>query len=122
MIKATMYFAYGNDARPGLTAKTTFAATLSGERTSTTRFPRWPGHDRWLQAQPGDTIRFYEDRDMRGRYVDVVITEKRFIDLARCGEDEIEQWSKAEGWSKAAGRGFGRQYGAGLQVRFRKAS
>jgi hypothetical protein len=46
MLKATMYFSYGRDARSGLKSTTTFDAILAGERSSTTRFPSWPGYER----------------------------------------------------------------------------
>lgn len=120
MIKASMYFSYGRDGRNGIVSRTTFEAILAGERTSTTRFPAWPGHSRYEALKVGDTIRFFADRDMKGRYVDVVVTElPRPIDLARCSEPEIEAWSIAEGWSVGAGRGYGRRYGVGLQIRYR---
>lgn len=120
MIKASMYFAYGRDARPGLSAATTFEAILRGERTSTTRFPNWPGHARWVQARPGDVVRFYEDRAMQGRFVDCVITAvPAEIDLANCDAETLAAWSQAEGWSEKAGRGYGQRYGRGVQVRYR---
>ena len=120
MLKATMYFSYGRDARSGLNSKTTFDAILAGERSSTTRFPAWPGYERWRDLKVGDQVRFYADRDMKGRYVDVTVTEvPRVIDLAQCSEAEHAAWSEAEGWSEAAGRGYGRKYGPGLQIRYR---
>ncbi len=120
MIKASMYFAYGRDARPGLTSATTFEAILRGERTSTTRFPAWPGHERWKGMKPGDVVRFYEDKTMQGRFVDCVITAvPSEIDLAHCPQADLAAWSQAEGWSESAGRGYGRRYGKGLQVRYR---
>lgn len=122
MMKASMYFAYGRDARPGLRTRTTFEAILAGERTSTTRFPAWPGHERWARVKPGDRVRFYEDREMRGRFVDCIVTDPpRPIDLAECDAPSLAAWSQAEGWSEAAGRGYGRRYGVGLQVRYRRA-
>lgn len=120
-LKASMYFAYGRDARPGLRSRTTFEAVLAGERTSTTRFPQWPGHARWTTLQPGDVIRFYADRAMTGRWVDVEVESVSTIDLSTCGDKELEAWSASEGWSASAGRSFGRRYGRGLQVRYRKA-
>jgi hypothetical protein len=121
MIKASMYFAYGRDARPGLAARTTFEAILAGERTSTTRFPAWPGHERWARIKPGDAVRFYEDRAMQGRFVDCVVTAPpAAIDLATCDAATLAAWSQAEGWSESAGRGYGRRYGSGLQIRYRR--
>src|SRR3990170_751222 len=120
MLKATMYFSYGRDARSGLNLKTTFDAILASERNSTTRFPSWPGYERWKALKVGDHVRFYADRDMKGRYVDVTVTEvPRIIDLAQCSEAELAAWSQAEGWSKSAGRGYVRKYGPGLQIRYR---
>jgi len=122
MIKASMYFAYGRDARPGLRSRSTFEAILAGERTSTTRFPAWPGYERWKGLKAGDSVRFFEDREMRGRFVDVVVTDTpKEIDLASCSQAAISGWSLAEGWSESAGRGYGRKYGPGLQIRYRVA-
>jgi hypothetical protein len=56
-----------------------------------------------------------------GEHIDVIVESKQIIDLARCSDAEVEEWSHIEGWSPAAGREFGRRYGAGLQIRFRKA-
>lgn len=117
-IKATMYFAYGRNARTEIRSKTTFQAILAGERTSTTRFPSWPGYERWQNAKAGDLVRFYEDRNMKGRFVDVTIDSVRDIDLSSCSDAELEAWSQAEGWSPAHGRQIGRQRGSGLQVRY----
>jgi hypothetical protein len=67
----------------------------------------------------GDQVRFYADRDMRGRYVDVTVTEvPKVTDLAKCSEADLAAWSEAEGWSRAAGRRYGGQYGPGLQIRY----
>lgn len=121
-IKASMYFSFGRSRREGVRSATTFAAILAGERTSTTRFASWPGHARWLAAREGDVVRFFEDRDMRGASVDVVVTAPPVeVDLATCDEATLEAWSLAEGWSPAAGRDFGRRNGRGLQVRYRLA-
>lgn len=120
MLHASMYFRFGRDARPEVTAATTFDAILAGQRTATTRFPAWPGHARWLALAPGDRVTFYADRDMRGRSVVCEITHPPLaIDLATCGEAEIETWSQREGWTVSAGRGFGRRYGSGTQIRYR---
>jgi hypothetical protein len=83
MLQASMYFAYAGKQRPGIRARTTFEAILLGERTGTTRFPCWPGHARWLAAEPGDRIRFFADRDMRGEHIDVIVESKRIIDPGR---------------------------------------
>lgn len=122
MLSSGMYFSYGNDARAGITSKTTFDAILAGERTSTTRFPSWPQFNAYRALKVGDKIRFFADRSMKGRSIDVVVTElPREIDLARCSSAELDAWSAAEGWSAASGRGYGRRYGIGLQIRYRRA-
>lgn len=120
MLISGMYFGYGNDARPGIQSKTTFDAILAGERTSTTRFPSWPQFNAYRDLKVGDRLRFFADRSMKERSVDVIVTElPREIDLARCSQAELEAWSAAEGWSEASGRGYGRRFGVGLQIRYR---
>src|SRR3546814_9612154 len=79
-------------------------------RTSTTRFPAWGGYKRWEEMKPGETVRFYEDREMKGRFVDVRVKNVEPIDLAKCGDERLEAWSKAECWSRNAGRGYGTKY------------
>lgn len=120
-IKASMYFAYGRDARPEIRSRTTFDAILAGERTSTTRFPAWPGYQRWTTLKAGERVRFYADREMRGRFVDVIIDKVEPINLATCSDDRLEAWSKSEGWTPAHGRATGKRYGAGLQIHYRLA-
>ncbi|QAY80334.1 hypothetical protein [Sphingosinicella sp. BN140058] len=114
-----MYFAYRGDARRDIRSLTTFEAILAGERTSTTRYPDWPGYGRWERLQPGEHVRFFEDRHMTGRFVDVVVDSIEPINLATCPAERLEAWSKAEGWSPAYGRRSGRQHGPGLQIRYR---
>ena len=116
--KASMYFKFGRDRRSGISSVSTFDAILAGERTSTTRFPAWGGYSRWEAMKPGETVRFFEDKEMRGRFVDVRVTGVEPIDLARCAPDRLEDWSKAEGWSPEAGRGYGQKFGAGVQIRY----
>jgi hypothetical protein len=113
---ATMYFSFGKNARTGLSAKTTFDAVVTGERTSTTRFLAWPGAARYQRLNKGDLIQFFEDREMRGRSVVVAVDLVRQIDLGELDEVQLEAWSKAEGWSVSAARGFGAKYGRGVQV------
>src|SRR3546814_435032 len=115
-VQASMYFKYGRDRRTGVSSESTFDAIVSGERTSTTRFPAWGGYKRWEEMKPGETVRFYEDREMKGRFVDVRVKNVEPIDLAKCGDERLEAWSKAEGWSPNAGRGYGTKYGPGVQV------
>jgi hypothetical protein len=120
MLISGMYFSYGRDARPGMRTSTTFDAILAGERTSTTRFASWPQFSAYRDLKVGDRLRFFADRSMKGRSVDVVVTElPREIDLARCSQAELEAWSAAEGWSASSGRGYGRRYGVGVQIRYR---
>lgn len=117
-IKASMYFAFAGQKRSGIASDTTFEAINAGERTSTTRFQAWGGYDRWKTLTPGDVVRFYADREMRGEKIDVVVLGVREVDLRSMPSDQLEEWSKAEGWSPQAGRDFGGKYGVGLQVRY----
>lgn len=117
-IKASMYFSFGRARRPGVEAKTTFEAILSGERTSTTRFDNWRGSDRWGRLKEGAVVRFYEDKEMQGRFVDVRVTGVERIDLKAASDARVEEWSKAEGWSTDAAREYGRKNDAGWQVRY----
>lgn len=117
-MRGTMYFSYGASRRRGVSAATTFEGILSGERTSTTRFDTWRGSDRWGDLKAGAVVRFFEDKEMNGRFVDVRVTGVDRIDLAKCSEQRLEEWSKAEGWSPQAGRNFGNKDGAGWQVRY----
>ena len=115
-IEAGLWFPYGRAKRAGITAKTTFDAVLLGERTSTTRFARWPGHDAWVRAVPGDLVGFHDRQDRTGRRLVVRVTSVEPIDLARCSEEALEAWSKREGWSPAKGRAFGIELGRALWV------
>lgn len=116
-IEAGLWFAYGRSSRPGVTARTTFDAVLVGQRTSTTRFRRWPGHDAWARARPGDLVRFHERRDRSGRSLVVRIASVSPLDLSRCSPEELEAWSLAEGWSTEYGRARGRELGPALWIR-----
>lgn len=117
-LRASMYFAYQGQKRPEVGSDTTFDAIKAGERTSTTRFPEWPGYDRWKTLEPGSVVRFYADKEMRGEKVDVVVLGVKEVDLARMSPAQMEGWSKAEGWSEAHGRDLGRRHGTGLQIRY----
>src|SRR3546814_2811027 len=55
---------------------------------------------------------------MKGRFGDVRVKNVEPIDLAKCGDERLEAWSKAEGWSPNAGRGYGTKYGPGVQVHY----
>lgn len=116
-LEATMYFAYGRDARPGFTPKSTFEAILEGQRTSTTRFKAWGGMERWEQLKQGDEVRFFADKDKSGPSVLVKVAGVRRVDLKSMSEPEIEAWSQAEGWSKEHGRKIGAR-GEAVQIRY----
>ena len=116
-MRASMYFSYGRDRRPGVEAASTFEAILSGERTSTTRFDSWNGSDRWGRLGAGAVVRMFEDKEMKGRFVDVRIASVERLDLGRASPERLEEWSKAEGWSVEHGRAIGSRGGA-WQVRY----
>lgn len=118
VLQASMYFAYDGKQREGLESSNTFDAIERGERTSTTRFPKWGGIERWEALKAGDVVRFFEDREMQGRSVDVVVGQVRPIDLAKMPPAELAEWSRAEGWNESAGRDFGRRYGPGVQITY----
>lgn len=121
MLKSGMYFAFNGDKRHDVASNTTFKAILAGERTSTTRFSVWPQFSDYGRLQAGDVIRFYEQSGLKGRHVDVVVTEAPAeIDLATCDNAQLDAWSRAEGWSLRAGRKFGQKYGKGLQIRYKQ--
>lgn len=118
-LTASMYFSFSpNSKRPELVSRTCFEAVQRGERTSTTRFRGQRGFDRWAGVVPGDLVRFYEDRDCRGEFVEVRVTGIEEIDLASCSDERLEAWSRAEGWTAAAGRGFGAKNGKGIQIHY----
>ncbi|MBK1669081.1 hypothetical protein CKO28_13665 [Rhodovibrio sodomensis] len=115
-LQAAMYFSYGSGKRADVESDSTFDAILAGERTSTTRFDAWRGTDRWRGLRPGQKVRFFADRERKGRAVDVTVQEVREVDLAAMADAQMEAWSRAEGWSVEAGRQYGQKYGAGVQV------
>lgn len=118
--KASMYFRFDGKSRPDVTALTTFEAIQRGQRRATTRFPAWPGYRTWETLKSGDVVRFFADRACVGAFVDCVIESKTYIDLARCSDATMEEWSRAEGWIAQEGRQLGRRYGVGLHVCYRK--
>jgi hypothetical protein len=105
-----MYFSYGRRKRPGVTAPTTFEAVSRGERTSTTRFASWRGHARWLALRPGDMVRFFEDREMRGRSLLVRVRSVERVDMAELGA-RLDEWSAAEGWLPEVAAGLAERHG-----------
>lgn len=117
-LSATMYFRYGSKKRPGVKSETTFDAILAGERTSTTRFAGWSSSTRWAHIQPGDLVRFYEDKAMRGRSLVVRVREISDIDLRSCDAETLEAWSRAEGWKPEEGRAIAQRNGVALWVRY----
>lgn len=137
----SMYFAYSGKARPELTAKNTFDAILSGERTATTRFPAWyqysGGQDQLeaiKQMAPGTVIQF---RDTKYQTPDSRIVQVKTLP-ARLSEQQglggstyaldlqtmldnpkyLERWSQLEGWSPDAGIEFFKKYGTGYQFQY----
>lgn len=120
--KATMYFTYGKSAREDLLAKgpgySTFEAILDGERTSTTRYDSWRGSERWRDYKEGDRIRFFEDKEMKGRSVVVEVLDVMRIDHRGASKEALDRWSKAEGWSADYGRHSAEKNGAGTQLRY----
>jgi hypothetical protein len=116
-IEAGLWFSYSRAKRPEVTASTTFEALLRGERTSTTRFARWPGHEAWTRVVPGDLIRFHEFKDRSGRTAVAKVSSVIPISLCSCCEAEIEVWSRCEGWSPERGRALGRDLGTALWFR-----
>lgn len=102
--EATMYFRYGKNKKPGVTADSTFEAVLRGERISTTRFDIWGNALYWSRIKAGDEIRFFEDKDKKGRYIDVIVDYVYRVNLVWFDDDEMEAWSLVEGWSFEYGR------------------
>ncbi len=117
--KATMYFDYNRDRRPGVQSTSTFDAILDAERTSTTRFPQWGNIQKWENLKEGDKVRFFDDKEMRGRSVVVTVGEVKKVDFRTMSDQQKDEWSKAEGWSKEHATALGNRYGAGVQIRYR---
>ena len=90
-IEAGLWFRYGRQRRDGVTADSTFEAVLRGERVSTTRFERWPGHARWREVRPGDLVRFFEEEGRGGRSLIVRILSVEPIDLWSCGGGNLPE-------------------------------
>ena len=89
-----MTYYYGQNARPGLIASTTFDAIKTAERTATTRYVSQGNLDYWKSIKVGDIIT-WESAD--GRKVDVVVT-KELYPLKGSGLTP-KSWSELEGWS-----------------------
>jgi len=116
--KASMYFSFDLEGRPDVKSNSTFDAILEGERTSTTRYDKWPGSDRWGKLEKGDLIRFYEDKGMKGRSVVVAVDSVERIDMRTMDDKQREAWSRAEGWSEGYARKSASN-GPGFQIRYR---
>jgi hypothetical protein len=116
---AGLWFRYGGQRREGIVSNSTFDAVLCGERTSTTRFHAWPGHAAWSRLRVGGLVRFHEKKDHDGRTLVVEVTGISEINLWTCTAEEIECWSRHEGWSVNKGRCLGQQLGPALWLRHR---
>lgn len=116
-IEAGLWFRYGRSRRTGVTADSTFDAVLRGERVSTTRFERWPGHAMWRSVEPGDHVRFFASEHRVGRSLVVRVASVEPLDLWRCDDATLEEWSACEGWSKEHGRARGGELGPALWIR-----
>lgn len=87
-----MVFSYDDDARPGITAKSTFEAIEKGERTATTRYSAL---DFYKKLKVGDILAM---RSKQGKILYVRITKT----LTKLEENHsAEEWSQKEGWSEA---------------------
>jgi len=113
--EAGLWFRYGRQKRPGVTAASTFEAVLAGERSSTTRFLCW--HAMWAAVRHGDLVRFHEEQGNSGRCLVVRVLGTRPIDLLHCSGAELEEWSRCEGWAVAKGRALGAELGPALWIR-----
>ena len=120
--EASMYFKYGQSARDDLKAQgpgySTFEAILDGERTSTTRYDRWQGTEKWAGIKEGSNVRFYEEKGNKGRSVIVKVMDVRRIDHRGSDKEALDRWSKAEGWSSEFGAQSARKNGSGIQIRY----
>jgi hypothetical protein len=112
--RSAMSFPYNGKQRPGVTSKTTLEAITKGERTSTTRWPQHQGAQNWINTEPGDVV---EVTGARGERIRLRVTGKNPIDLSKASPDELEAWSKAEGWSVEAGKNLAKN-GPGIQVHY----
>ncbi len=117
-MKASMYFSYGRSKRPEIEGSSTFEAILDGQRTSTTRYDEWRGSDRWGKLEKGAVVRFFEDKEMKGRSVDVAVQSVERVKMSEFSPERIEEWSKAEGWSVDFAKQSAAKHGAGFQVRY----
>ena len=98
--EGTMSFQYGDNKRDDVVSDNTFEAILQGERTATTRYYTNDAYAYWAKAKPGQIIKFWSgDKIGEGQMLLVKVTDKRLIDFSKMSDEEIEDWSKLEGWS-----------------------
>jgi exodeoxyribonuclease-5 len=98
--EGTMSFSYNNLQRPDVLSKTTFDAIVTGERIATTRFPEDTGSSYWFDTMPGDTITFWSGKSTnQGKAIDVKVISVNPVDFTKMTDEELENWSKLEGWS-----------------------
>jgi hypothetical protein len=96
----TMSFSYNNLQRPDVLSRTTFDAIEAGERTATTRFPEDTDGSYWFDTMPGDTITFWSGKSTnQGKAIDVKVISVNPVDFTKMTDEELENWSKLEGWS-----------------------
>lgn len=96
--QGTMYFPFSGKQRPEVQATTTFDAILNGERTATTRYPEDGKY--WDDTKVGDRITWWSGKHVgEGKSVDVRVTKVTPVDFKAMGDADLEEWSRAEGWS-----------------------
>ena len=120
--KGTMYFSYNGLQRPEVLAKTTFDAILAGQRTATTRYPQDFDADYWFDTEPGDIITWWSGaKTGQGKSVTVEVTSVVPVDFTQMSDQELENWSKLEGWSigYAKSKRIAKTRNKGIQIRFR---
>lgn len=100
-IQGQMNMSFGTDKRPEVVSTNTIDAIRRGERTATTRFGEKGNQkhhiDYWGERKVGDVVLFYDDNTNTAVYVRVT---KELIQLPTdMTAEQIEEWSKKEGWS-----------------------
>jgi hypothetical protein len=118
----TMYFSYNGLQRPEVLARTTFDAIIAGQRTATTRFPEDANADYWFDTEEGDIITWWSGNKVgEGRSVTVQVTSVVPVDFTQMSDQELENWSKLEGWSLgyAKNKRTANIRNKGIQIRYR---
>lgn len=95
-LDAGLWFRYAGQKQDDVVFSCPFDATLCSERSSTTRFLAWPGHAAWARLHAGDLVRFWDDKERRGRSLVVRLTAIAPLDLAECDEDALQAWNRAQ--------------------------